>query len=135
MPKFIKPGKVVIILNGRFAGHKAVVVRAYDDGNNQRKYPHAIVAGIDRYPLKITRGLSKRRVAKRSKVKPFLKAVNYSHFMPTRYGLDLDLKKVCTPESLKDQAKRIQTRKILKKRFEQRFKSGKNKWFFQKLRF
>ena len=29
----IKSGKVVIVLQGRFAGRKAIVVKAYDDGN------------------------------------------------------------------------------------------------------
>jgi len=32
MVKFIKPGKVVVVLNGRYAGHKAVVVKNFDDG-------------------------------------------------------------------------------------------------------
>eukprot|EP00344_Euplotes_crassus_P004202 CAMPEP_0196994674 /NCGR_PEP_ID=MMETSP1380-20130617/932_1 /TAXON_ID=5936 /ORGANISM="Euplotes crassus, Strain CT5" /LENGTH=134 /DNA_ID=CAMNT_0042410111 /DNA_START=25 /DNA_END=429 /DNA_ORIENTATION=+ len=133
--KFIKPGKVVILLNGRFAGHKALVVKNYDSGTSSRPYPHALLAGIDRAPLKITRAMSKKKVAKRSKVKPFVKAINYSHFMPTRYGMDIDLKKLVTSEAVKDPAKRKIVRKHLKQRFEQRFRSGKNRWFFQKLRF
>lgn len=83
--KFIKQGKVVLMLNGRYAGHKAVVVKNFDEGTSSRPYPHAIVAGIDRYPLKITRAMSKKKAAKRSKIKPFVKAVNYNHFMPTRF--------------------------------------------------
>ena len=133
--RFIKAGKVVIILSGRFAGHKAVIVRNFDEGTASRPYPHAIVAGIDRAPLKITRAMTKRKIAKRSKVKPFVKAVNYSHFMPTRYGLDLELKKLVTADAIKDPAKRSIVRKQLKNRFEQRFRQGKNRWFFQKLRF
>ncbi len=30
----IKSGKVVVLLNGRYAGRKAVVVRAYESGNS-----------------------------------------------------------------------------------------------------
>ena len=44
----IKSGKVVIVLQGRFAGRKAIVVKAYDDGNAERRFAHAMVAGIDR---------------------------------------------------------------------------------------
>jgi len=33
------------------------------------------------------------KVEKRSKVKPFLKLVNFNHIMPTRYSVDFDLKK------------------------------------------
>ena len=36
-------------------------------------FSHALVAGIDRYPRKVTKKMSKKKVASRSKVKPFLK--------------------------------------------------------------
>lgn len=83
----MKTGKVVLLLQGRQAGHKAVVVAAHDDGTKERPYPHALVAGIERPPRKITKSMSKNKVAKRSKVKVFVKAVNYNHLMPTRYML------------------------------------------------
>lgn len=49
-----------------------------------RPYSHALVAGVERAPLKVTKRMSKKRIAKRSKLKPFVKVVNYSHLMPTR---------------------------------------------------
>ena len=48
MGKFLKPGKVVLVLNGRFAGRKAVIVKNYDEGGADKPYGHALVAGIDR---------------------------------------------------------------------------------------
>ena len=80
----LKPGKVVIVLQGRFAGRKAVIVKNNDEGNEQRNYPHAVVAGIERYPLKVTKRMTKRKIARRSRIKPFVKALNYNHIMPTR---------------------------------------------------
>merc|ERR1712046_188760 len=85
--KFLKQGKVIIILNGRYAGKKAVIVKTFDEGTADRPYGHCIVAGVAKYPLKITKGMSQKRIAKRSRVKPFLKCVNYNHIMPTRYAL------------------------------------------------
>lgn len=85
----LKPGKVVIVLGGRFAGKKAVIVQNVDQGSNNRRFGHALIAGIDRYPLKVTKSMSKRVLARRSRIKPFVKAVNYNHLMPTRYALDL----------------------------------------------
>jgi large subunit ribosomal protein L27e len=38
----IKSGKVVVMLQGRYAGRKAVVVKAYEDGTTDRKFSHAI---------------------------------------------------------------------------------------------
>lgn len=132
MPKFLKQGKVVLVLQGRFAGRKAVIVRTCDDGSKDRPYPHCVVAGIDRYPLPITKNMPKKKVAKRSRVKPFVKTINYSHIMPTRYNLDVDLKQVSESS---DPAMRVLTKKAVRKVFEERYNSAKNKWFFQKLRF
>ncbi|VDK58332.1 unnamed protein product, partial [Cylicostephanus goldi] len=52
MGKIMKPGKVVLVLRGKYAGRKALVVKAQDEGGADRAYPHAIIAGIDKYPLK-----------------------------------------------------------------------------------
>lgn len=43
-----KPGKVAVVLSGRQAGKKVVVIQQRDDGTKDRPYPHAIVAGIER---------------------------------------------------------------------------------------
>nr|ACI68468.1 60S ribosomal protein L27 [Salmo salar] len=84
MGKFMKPGKVVMVLAGRYAGRKAVIVKNIDDGTSDRPYSHALVSGIDRYPRKVTTTMGKKKVAKRSKIKAFVKVYNYNHLMPTR---------------------------------------------------
>lgn len=43
-----KPGKVAVVLSGRQAGKKVVVIQQRDEGTKERPYPHAIVAGIER---------------------------------------------------------------------------------------
>ena len=43
-----KPGKVAVVLSGRQAGKKVVVIRQLDEGTKDRPYPHAVVAGIER---------------------------------------------------------------------------------------
>ena len=47
-----QPNKVVVVLNGRYAGHKAVVVKNFDEGTSSRPYGHALVCGIANYPRK-----------------------------------------------------------------------------------
>ncbi|EFJ06881.1 hypothetical protein SELMODRAFT_166700 [Selaginella moellendorffii] len=134
MVKFLKANKVVVMLQGRYAGRKAVIVKNFDEGG-ARPYGHALVAGISKYPRKVIRKLSQKKIAKRCRLKPFVKLVNYNHMMPTRYTLDVDLKNVVTSEKLDTDAKKKATRKEVKELFEERFKTGKNKWFFTKLRF
>lgn len=158
-----KSGKVVIILAGRFAGRKAVVVKASDEGshssiqshthlliifpfysgNDKVKYGHAIVAGIDRYPRKIVKAMSGKKVEKRSKIRPFIKSLNLSHIMPTRYTVDFDLKKSFDESALANADSRTDSKKKLKKMFEEKYKSQNPKdkkaagvsYFFNKLRF
>ena len=65
--------QVAIVLQGRQAGKKVVIVKQNDEGTKERPYPHAIVAGIERYPLKVTKRMGAKKLAKRSKVKPFIK--------------------------------------------------------------
>ncbi|XP_069771671.1 large ribosomal subunit protein eL27-like [Narcine bancroftii] len=93
MGKFIKPGKVVLLLAGRYAGCRGVIVKNIDDGTSDRPYSHALVAGIDRNPQKVTAKMGKKKVAKRSKIKSFVKVYNYNHLMPTRYSVDIPLDK------------------------------------------
>lgn len=38
----LKTGKVVVILAGRYAGRKAVIVKTFDDGNSARKFGHCV---------------------------------------------------------------------------------------------
>ncbi|KAH7910900.1 60s ribosomal protein l27 [Hygrophoropsis aurantiaca] len=136
MPKVYKPGKVAIVLQGRQAGKKVVVIKQLDEGTKERPYPHAIVAGIERYPRKVTRSMGAKKLQRRSRVKPFIKTINYSHLFPTRYALELEsLKGAVASETFKEPSQREDARKNIKKLFEERYQGGKNKWFFQALRF
>ncbi|BDD60697.1 hypothetical protein MPDQ_006591 [Monascus purpureus] len=134
--KFMKVGRVAIITRGRYAGKKAVIVQPYDNGSKSHPFPYALVAGIERYPRKVTRRMGSKLVQRRTRIKPFIKVINYNHLMPTRYTLELDgLKGVITPETFKEVSQREEANKTIKKAFEDRYTSGKNRWFFTPLRF
>ncbi|CAN6278287.1 unnamed protein product [Urochloa humidicola] len=136
MVKFLKPGKAVILLQGRFAGRKAVIVRVFEEGTRDRPYGHCLIAGLAKYPKKVIRKDSAKKTAKKSRVKCFIKLVNFTHLMPTRYTLDVDLKDVTAgPDALASRDKKVDACKTTKYRLEERFKTGKNRWFFTKLRF
>lgn len=42
-----------MILQGRYAGKKAVIVKNYDEGTSSRPYGHALVCGLATYPRKV----------------------------------------------------------------------------------
>ena len=115
---------------------QVVLIQSVDSGTKQHPFPYALVAGIERYPSKVTRRMGKKRVEKRSKVKPFIKMINYNHLMPTRYTLELEgLKNVISNDTFKEVSQREDAKKNVKKALEERYLSGKNRWFFTPLRF
>ena len=72
-----------------------------------------------------------KKTAKRTKVKPFVKLVNYNHLMPTRYSLDVEsFKSAVSSEALEEPSQREEAKKVVKKAFEEKHQAGKNKWFF-----
>ena len=91
MKKFLKPGRIVIMLTGKYAGKKAIILKVFYEGSKDRKFGHVLVAGINRCPKKVTSAMNEKRVQNRIKVKPFVKYVNFNHFMPTRYLLNQEL--------------------------------------------
>ncbi|CAK9105912.1 unnamed protein product [Durusdinium trenchii] len=125
MGKFLKAGRIVVMLQGRYAGKKAVVVKAFDDGSKARSFGHCLVAGIDRAPLKVTRGMSKKKITKRTKVKPFVKYVNYNHVMPTRYQVPNELTpaSIATDQQMDTLDGRKEARKFAKSLFQEKFQA------------
>ena len=101
MVKFYKTGKVVLVLNGRYAGHKGIIMKTNYESVKERKYPHCVVVGLARGPRKPTkRNLAKlqARIKKlesqkeeNDKIKAlksfgvFIKTYNMSHLLATRY--------------------------------------------------
>merc|ERR1712100_936391 len=127
MVKFLKDGKIVVLLQGRYAGKKAVILKTMDDNTKERPYGHCVVVGVAKTPLPITRAMCKptpkmkKLVKKRSTVKPFVKMVNFTHVMPTRYSVESSMTK---------------SLKAAQAEFEKKYQDGEGqKWLFEKLRF
>ncbi|XP_051027909.1 60S ribosomal protein L27-like [Acomys russatus] len=136
MGKFVKPGKVALVLAGRYSGCKVIIMKNIGDGTSGSPHSHALVAGIDRNPRKLTAAMGKKKITKRSKIKSFVKVSNYNHLMPTRHSVDIPLDKtVVNKDVFRDPALKLKARWEAKVKFEERYKTGKNKWFFQKLPF
>ena len=103
MVKFYKVGKVVLVLNGRYEGHKGIIMKTNYESVKERKYPHCLVVGLAKGPRKPT----KRNIAKlqarikkleskkdeNDKIKTlksfglFIKTYNMSHLLATRYSV------------------------------------------------
>lgn len=114
----MKAGRVVILLAGRRAGKKAVIVKAFEEGRKGAAFSRALVAGVERAPLKVTRRMSSGKVKRRTNPKPFVKVVNFNHVLPTRFQVtgefahgSKELKSLVTEDRLAT----AESRKALKK--------------------
>ncbi|XP_051021851.1 60S ribosomal protein L27-like [Acomys russatus] len=132
----MKPGKVVLVLAGWYSRCKAVTMKNIDNSTSGHPYSRALVAGIDCYPRKVTAAVGKKKIAKRSKIKSSVKVCNSNHLMPTRHSVDIPLDKtVINKDVFRDPALKCKVRREAKVKFEECYKTGKNKCFFQKLCF
>ena len=86
MVKCLKPGKVVVILSGKYAGKKAVIVKVNENANDKHKFPHAVVVGVERPPRKVVQAMDEKKINKKTQMKVFTKVMNLQHFMPTRFA-------------------------------------------------
>ena len=66
-----------------------VVIKQLDEGTKERPYPHAVVVGIERYPRKVTRRMGQKKLAFRSKVKPFIKVSQFQPIVLVSLSLNL----------------------------------------------
>ena len=123
MGKFYKPGKVVVVLNGRFAGHKGIIVKSNYESGKDRKYPHCLVVGLSKGPRKATKKnlaklqdkIKKLEAAKDSNERVntlksfgvFIKTYNMSHLLATRYTVKEDFGVNKTLEKLDNLEKKV----------------------------
>ena len=127
MVKFYKPGKVVVVLNGRNAGSKGIIVKSNYDNSKDRKYPHCVVVGLSKGPRKPT----KRNIAKlQARIKKlesdkdsadnlaalksfgvFIKTYNMSHLLATRYTVKEDFGIVKSLEKIENLEKKLKESK------------------------
>merc|ERR1712046_347292 len=146
MVKFLKDGKIVVLLQGRYAGKKAIILKTDDEGGKERPYGHCVVAGVAKAPLPITKAMCKgtpkmkKLVQRRSRVKTFVKIVNYSHVMPTRYSVEntmvKTLKGCLSSDIFTDQGAKKKFLKSARGVFETKYKEKEGqRWLFEKLRF
>lgn len=145
-----KQGRIVILLNGRFSGCKAVIVNNNYLSNQspQENFESIILLGIQKYPCNIIKKMNKTKIIQKSKIKIFLKSMNKNHFLPTRYNIDFGeensekIKKFAL-DYLQKKNKLENEQKLnyknqknfIKNLLIERYLSNKNKWFFQKLKF
>ena len=125
----MKAGRVVILLAGRRAGKKAVIVKQFDEGKKGKAFPHALVAGVERAPMRVAKKMSKKKIQRRSTLKPFVKIVNYNHILPTRFlvtgefaakGEGSELKTVVTEDKYSNKESRKNLKKEVKAIFTER---------------
>ena len=81
-----------------------MIVKSFDKGIRDLPYGHCLDVGIKKYPSKVICKDS----AKKSRIKCFVKLMNYQYLMPTCYTLDVDLKDVVTVDAFSKRGSRLE---------------------------
>lgn len=142
MNNCFKIGRIAIILNGKHAGKKGIVIENKIK-NEKKNTDNIIILGIKNIPRKINQKRNDKK--KKINIKVFFKALNKSHVLPTRYFVDLnpDQQKLISNVSkcffqnkahIKPDNSPTDLWKV-DNIFIDKYFSGKNKWFFKKLKF
>ncbi|KZT33914.1 ribosomal protein L27e, partial [Sistotremastrum suecicum HHB10207 ss-3] len=73
----------------------------------------------------VKKRMGAKRLAARNKVKPFMRAINYSHLFPKRYTLEFEgLKGLVGSETIMERSQRNDAKKTVKKLLEEWSNAG-----------
>ena len=113
----------MVVLNGRNAGSKGIIVKSNYESTKDRKYPHCMVVGLSKGPRKPTKRniaklqdrIKKLESAKDSQDKintlksfgVFVKYYNMSHLLATRYTVKEDFGIAKSIEKLENMSKKL----------------------------
>ena len=140
MAKFYKPGRIVIVTNGRYAGKKGIIIRSNFEQTKTKKYPHCLILGLAKAPRRVTKKYLKKleektknltdkiankkvdaeALEKLKRFGVFLKSYNMNHLLATRYkasdnyGIEAHIAKI---ENIETEIKEAQS-KLNKKETE-----------------
>lgn len=147
MSSCFKKGRIVIILNGRHAGKKAIVIKDKISSGNNSLLNNIGIIGIKNLPSRESRKKQSGTVGSKRRIKVFLKLMNKNHVIPTRYFVDLNPNQQTLISNISNsffdkKMNRDTSDKFVEENmwqinniFMDKYFSGKNKWFFKTLKF
>jgi len=140
-----KIGRIILILNGRHAGKKGIIVE--NEIQSKNEFSNSLtVLGLKNIPKRVCRKKNNHG-GKTTKIKVFFKSINKNHILPTRYFVDLNQEQQILINKVSNEFFKIKSNgenynKLsdelkwqVNNIFLDKYISGKNKWFFRKLNF
>jgi len=118
----------VLLLKGRYAGCKGVVVREMFKNNGRDT---VTVLGMERVPKPITEDMTAQQKKRRGKLVCFVKNINVRHLMPTAYSSDSKFENF----NLRDitvVSDKVEMKKNAEKIFRELYEKNPVHWLFKK---
>ncbi|CAL5995822.1 Ribosomal_protein L27 [Hexamita inflata] len=122
-----KSNTVCLILQGRHAGKKCVVVEAHDN--------LVTVVGIASFPRVIRTNMNQKQAERRSKLATFIKVYHAIHLMPTRYSHKQAFSAAVNSKSLKEANLKKAALATVQTKLQEEYIQGSDSWLFKKLPF
>lgn len=111
-------GGIVVIKNGRYTGHKAVITSVGEDIIR--------VIGVSKVPKPIKEEMTERAKARRNRMHVFVKDINPKHLIFTRYTTEIDVNV---------EGERKEVKANVMELFKKFLAEGSNQWLLTKLKF
>ncbi|RVD92250.1 60S ribosomal L27 [Tubulinosema ratisbonensis] len=118
---------IVVVLKGRFAGKKGIVVSVSEDKNRYT------VIGIEKMPKPVKEDMNEKLKQKFLKMKTFIKTYNGGHILATRFKSDIKLSGIDFAK-LTSAEERKKVSELVKNTFDNAIKQKKSPWLFSKLK-
>jgi ribosomal protein L14E/L6E/L27E len=69
-----KPGRVVVVLNGKHTGKKGIIIKSNYENSKDKKFPHCLVVGLSKAPRRVTKKYLKKVDEKTKKLEQLLQS-------------------------------------------------------------
>jgi large subunit ribosomal protein L27e len=125
--------RIVIILKGKYAGAKVVVVG--EPETIRGDIESLTVVGMSRIPRPVSENMSERQRKRREEMKVFLKKINIQHVLATRHTLENVIDRMNLSIDYAETAQRREAEKTIKKVFQEVYSVNPGSWIFKKLVF
>ncbi|KAF7684806.1 60S ribosomal protein L27 [Astathelohania contejeani] len=121
--------RCVVIMRGRHAGMKAVIADVLEDTKQ------VILVGINKVPRPITDDMSNAAKKRRSSMRIFIKKINMTHIIATRYTYKIDMDRFDLKSGIQEPGMKKKLKEQISELLKKEYAADPSKWIFEKLKF
>ncbi|KAI5184928.1 large subunit ribosomal protein L27e [Nematocida homosporus] len=121
--------EVVLLLKGRYAGFKGVIVEDISKVNDRNV---VTVIGLEKVPKPLTEDMTEHQKKRHGSLRVFIKKMNVRHLLATRHVMENVFTSEFIIKDLTDVSERVEMKKEAEKLFRLAYENNPGHWIFKK---